>query len=224
MRHSERGNAMFYILIAVALLAALVFAVAQSSRTSATALTEEQQRLLATEILDYSQSVKNAVAQLRLRGTSFVQLSFAKPGDAGYNTTPAHEIFNTQGGGIVYQDVRPEAQIAATAWVFAANNEIDDVGTTCAAAGCVDLLMILPAVRRDTCIKINDFLGITGPTDEPPLDSSIDTLTPFTGTPTYDDTIGDEAGSTEVRGKQAGCVKETAPPGEYHFYQVLEAR
>jgi hypothetical protein len=76
---AERGNVMFYILIAVALLAALIFAVAQSGRGNIQQVSEEKARLFATEIIQYTGTMANGVAQLRLRGVRDTEISFDNP-------------------------------------------------------------------------------------------------------------------------------------------------
>ena len=54
MKNNQSGNVLFYILIGVALLAALSFAVTHTSRGTLSHLTREQSNLLATEIIEYS--------------------------------------------------------------------------------------------------------------------------------------------------------------------------
>ena len=128
--HSESGNVLLYILIAVVLLSALTFAVSQSNRGNVQQLSEDRARLLATEIVDYAEIISNAVAQLRLRGCSDTEISFENPIAAGYTngTDTFCQIFHPDGGGITY--VAPdEALGTGLEWSFSGNRYIDNVGS-----------------------------------------------------------------------------------------------
>lgn len=227
MKHGQSGNVMFYILIAVALLAALSYAVAQGGRSTMQNLSEDRERLVATEIVDYADSLSNAVSQLRLRGSAVLDLRFSHADlAAGYGVPGAaaeREIFDMAGGGIVYKRASADAMAAAQDWVFTMANEVEQIGSACGAAGCSDLLAVLQPLKKAVCVRINDMLDIDNPGGDPPEDADIDTATLFAGTAAYSETIGDEAGSAALAGKKAGCFKETAS-GDYYFYQVLLAR
>lgn len=106
-RTAERGNVLFYILIAIALMAALSFAVSQSNQGSVSIVNEEKARLIADEMLDYGNTIANAVAQLRLRGCKDTEISFKYPtgGTVNPNAPPDNSchIFEKAGGGVVYR-------------------------------------------------------------------------------------------------------------------------
>lgn len=226
MKHSESGNALFYILLAVALLGSLSYAVSQNMRGGVQGLTEERQKLLATDILEFSDVVAKAVSQLRLRGSQFSEFSFAHPDlAAGYGVyggaDAEHEIFNPAGGAIVYKDANSESMTTPGPYLFAANNEVEQIGTTSGAAASSDLLLILQPLVRDVCIQINDILGITAAGVAPPQDTEIDTGTVFAGTASYDQTISDESAALTTR--NAACFEDTTN-NRFVFYQVLMAR
>lgn len=217
---------MFYILIAVALLAALSYAVAMGSRASVQNLTEDRQRLLASEIIEYADTVKRAVQQLRLRGVAFNALEFDDPALTGYAnancTTGDCMIFDPAGGAIIFKSASADALTAPSSWAFIANNEIELVGTTTGDAAGADLLMVQPNVIRDVCVMINDLLDVTNPSGDPPVDTNFDTTVPFTGAAAYAQTVGDEASSAPLSGKTAGCFREGA--AAYYFYEALIPR
>lgn len=230
VRTRESGNVMFYILIAIALLAALSFAISQSGRGSIQNVSNDKLRLLAGEILDYSDNVKKAVQILRLRGVSFGTLDFADPAIPAYDnpdcTTDDCAIFNAAGGGIVYKRASIDALVSASDWVFAASNEVKEIGTTGGAAANADLLMILQPVKKDLCVILNTLLGVSnnGAGGDPPEDLEIDLATPFTGGDSYSKSVGDEGGATDLGpGHMAACFKDLAS-GNYTFYQVLLPR
>jgi hypothetical protein len=225
-RVKESGNIVFYILVAVVVLAALIAAVARTGRETITSLTSDQQRLLATEIIGYGDSMAKAAAQMRLRGTKFNQFSFASPDlPAGYGTygsAPTHEIFNPSGGGINYKQPPATAMTTAGDYSFVATNAINNVGMTCAAASCVELLIVASPLRQDVCSRIDALLGIVTNDDDPPPEvAAFDALTPFAGTAGYSDTVGGTSGTTVLDQKSAACVKNTGT-GLYNFYQVLQ--
>ncbi len=140
-RQNESGSAIFYVLIAVALLGALVFAVTNSSRDSTRQLSEDKARLIASDLIEYSNTVANGVAQIRLRGVPDTSLCFDDPQwPADYNhagcTDAQNKIFHVSGAGVVWGKAKSEAMDSAATpdelWHFYGNNEIDQVGTPAA--------------------------------------------------------------------------------------------
>jgi hypothetical protein len=108
----SRGNALFIILITVALFAALSYVVAQSFRGGTTTISDEQARVMAAEILRYHDSVKNAVSKLTFDGCSESELDFTVPEWTRVNGTLSNaantnapgdsscSIFHVLGGGV----------------------------------------------------------------------------------------------------------------------------
>lgn len=219
---------MFYILIAVALLGALSFAVARSDGGNVSHMKSDQAKLYASEIIEYGDTVKKAVMQLRLRGTALADLSFAHDeasADYGtYDADPDNEVFNLDGGKVIY-NVPPSAALdsAGALYEFYATNGVEDVGSDCAAASCSDLIMAVAGLDRDVCVEINDLLSITNPSDEPPVDSGIDDSTRYAGSFGYAAVLADEGTSSALAGQTGGCYEDTGF-GLYVYYQVLIAR
>jgi hypothetical protein len=225
-RSSESGNILLYILIAVALLASLSYAVTRSNTGSAGQLDSERARLAATEILEYGSILGNAASQLRLRGCKLTEISFE--GATGTYTNPSAptdhscDVFNTAGGGVSLQ-APPVASVVSTAtpWTFSADMEVNEVGTTCAADACADLVAYIPGVKDVVCDALNTLAGIDTPTTRPvQADASYST---FQGAYTYVDTLGDEAGTDKLSGKSAGCFQSTAD-GVFIAYKILLSR
>jgi hypothetical protein len=227
MRSSESGNVIYFILIAIVLLAALSVAVSQGGRFSTTSLSADQQRLLATEIIDYGDTMAKAVAQLRLRGVQISQLSFAwtslPAGYGVYNASPATELFNPSGGGIDYKQPPANAMATPGDYIFTAANEIYQVGTTCGSASCTDLIMLAGPLKDGMCTTINTILGVANPSSLPPEDTDGDLTTLYAGTATYTATIGNKPSSAPLAGKTAACYRLSGSNQDY-FYQVLIPR
>lgn len=244
MRESERGNVLFYILIAVALLGSLSYAVSQSSRGNVSEISEEKTRLLATEIIEYGNILANGTGQLKLRGHRNTEISLENNGVNGYANANCIDdtckVFHVSGAGIIYRSPETEwldssqsAQPQYGNLYFASSTCIIDVGTNsttlCNDSGDdEELLMIMPWLKKEICVEINDLLGINNPGGDPPQDTGASWsggFTKFTGSYGGSEEIG-EGGGSDLAGKTAGCFEGggTPPAGSYHFYRVLIAR
>lgn len=231
--NSQSGNVLFYIFMAVGLLGALSFAVTQSSRSGEKTLSEDRAQLAASEIMSYGDTVAKAVGQLRLRGVQEYAMSFAEPtanpAYGTYDTQPRSEIFNPQGAGVLY---RPPPESAGTGAVlnyeFTGGYGIQEVGSTCATAGCSDLIMVVQGLRKEVCQMANGLLDIGLKSDDPPEDSTVP-IPPYfvgnaTGTPnpySYSAIIG--ASTPVLRNHSAGCYYNSSITS-YIYYQVLISR
>lgn len=227
-RRAESGNVLVYILIAIALLASLSYAVSQSSRGSGSQITQERVNLMATEILDYADLIGKAVVQLKLRGcdsesaSDSNKISFRQSDDASYNHATASDtdcrIFDISGGGMSFRDAPDNASNISPSILFDGNMEVENMGTTCAGASCSDLLILFRDIQENLCIRLNEMVNVTNPSGAPPVETSFN-FVPFVGLYTYNGTLGDEA--AELDGKKAGCANDS---GTYHFYKVLISR
>lgn len=220
----ESGNALFIILIAVALMAALSFAVSQGGRGNVEAISAERARLAATDMLSYADTVGKAVGQLRLRGYSAEQISFENNVVAGYTNANCSDdlckVFAPDGGALTWTAPPADANDGSD-WRITPDMEVEDVGQTCAANGCEELTLQLLDVDDSVCEQLNDLLGITAPTTlavNPDNSASL-----FTGSYAYVDTIGDVTGSAKLAGLRAGCFTSTADAHNV-FYKVLITR
>ncbi len=217
---------MFYILIAVALIAALSYAVSNGMRGGGDNLSSERGKLLATELVEYTNILGNAASQLKLRGCADTEISFENPisatdyTNAGAPSDNSCHIFSVAGAGVQFQDAPEGASNAAESITFTASMEVDTVGMTCAGASCADLLVLYQDLSSAACIAINDLLGVENPSDVPPTDSEL-SFTAFQGSYSYAQTLADEA--AEVTGRKAACVEDDNT-GEFVYYKVLIAR
>lgn len=229
-RNTERGNVLFYILVAVVLLAALTYAVAQSGRGNVQKLSDEKARLLASELIEYANTVANAVGQLRLRGVDLDELCFDHPnwGASDYNHAGCSDNFNKiyhpDGGGLTWTQANADAMDSTASpdnlWHFYSDNEIQDVGTTAGDSSSTELIIMVDELQQNVCQQINGLLGVTDADTAPPTDTAYGE-TRYVGAFGYTATIGDEAGGAALDGKPAGCFQAG---GKYAFYKVLVAR
>lgn len=229
----ESGNVLFYILIAIILFAALSFTMSQMNRGGGGESNKELRQLQASEILQYTRALQTAVHNMKIEGIEDGQISFETPSVAGYNYASCGDACKLflAGGGMAYMtpvidDWLDGDQIASPnygQWVFSGDNNVINVGTAAP-----DLLAILPWIRMDLCMEINNLMSITNPAAQPPKDSGdVDLVTKFQGTYTASQSIG--GGDPQIEGQRVGCFQgdnnlSTPAAGTYHFFQVLIAR
>lgn len=236
-RESERGSVLIYIFIAIAVLAALSFAVSRSGRESAQTINKERADLWATELFDYSNMLRRAVTTLTITGLTENDVCFHDSGwgDNSYQFSTAcptaNLVFSQLGGGATFQnpnynllDSSYSTDPAYKKWHITGANSVAGVGTDCSPTGpCNELLAVLPFVRREACIAVNSKLGITDDLTEPPQDDAgFDLSVPFKGS--YPN--GESINTATLDGKRVGCFKGNGGviDDAYVFYSVLIAR
>lgn len=209
-RSGERGNVLFYILIAVVLFAALGFTVSNMMRGgNADMIGEENAGLYAGEILDYGRIMRQAVQDMRIsNGCTDAEIRFIDSSLTGYGTSVRSEcdLFNPSGGDVNY--TAPHESITASDWLFIGTNIVDGVGTNAP-----DLIALLPGITQSVCNAINERTGITALG----ADSDID-FTPFAGTYNGTQTLDSADSHTH------GCLNYDNSGDNYFFYQVLISR
>lgn len=230
-REAERGNVLFLILIAVALFAALSYAVTQSSRSGGGDANSETNLVNSATITQYPASIRTAIIrQIVSKNVAVNELEFNTPSNFGNCTggaTTTTCVFHPSGGGATY--VLGSGDVTASGnpvqWVFNGENEINLVGTTDAGADdnptstTADIIAFLPGIKQSICQKIDEELGI-GSTI--PSDSGIDvTIQKVNGVGLVSGgstgSIGG-TGSTALDGQGFGCFDQG---GTYVYYHVL---
>ncbi len=234
-RPRESGSVIWFILLAIALTAALTMTLTRSSDTSNQSGDIERARVQASEIMRYAKGIDSAIDQMIMRGVGESQLSFQNDFVSGYHTNArctdeSCRVFGTGGGGQTYMEPRREwldaNQNAAGLygdWYFAGDICVLDVGT--GTAGCAtdgdatneDLVMILPWIKLDLCNQLNSLLGIPSP---PPVETG---NIWSAGNPLFN---GNYADGTDLNqsGRQSACVAGSGgaqPANTYSFYHVL---
>lgn len=236
---SQQGSAMIYIFMAIAAFAALSFAVANIMRSGNADPNREVMQLQSTDVVQYADSLKRAVHGMQIRGVEDSRISFESPVLSGYAphascSSDDCRVFQAAGGGGSYIPPPSDWLDSAGAgdplygrWFFPAGVCVQDVGS--GGAGCEsdgldneELVAILPWVRRDLCIQLNERLGILNPAGSPPNATAAAWSagnTRFTGT------FSEEAIIARP-GAMAGCLRGagTPPTNSYFYYRVLLAR
>ena len=233
-RHkNQKGNVLFLILIAVALFAALSYAVTQSSRSGGDA-GRETNILNSAQLTQYPNQIRTAILRLVIDGRSMTSLEFNDPSDF---ETPANSVFHPEGGGAVYQEAPSDMMDDGNpgVWSYNLEFEVPEIGITDAAslAG-NDLIAFLPGIRLEVCQRLNHQGGVTAAvSDAPPVIGS-----DLSGTSAGDYGVNmDDAYSVpstgialdnsaeDFTGKPFGCFENgTAGDGTYVYYHVLYER
>jgi hypothetical protein len=229
IKHAENGNALFFILIAVALIAALTAVVTRSSDTAEQSGNIERFRVEASDIMKVAGGMKQAVNNMRLRGTSESELSFnntflSATLYTNTNCTNGDCAVYGLGGGQAYKvparswlNQNQSASPQFGTWEFSGENHVDNIETTDS-----ELIAYLGHLNRGLCRQINAMLGIPEVSGDVPNDADGFTARGFTGG--FNDDTGDSNYGVinNMSGAETGCFNSAAR--DYTFYQVLIAR
>jgi len=238
-RRDESGNVLFLILIAVALFAALSYAVTQSTRSGSGSTERETNLLGSATMTQYPTALRTAVVRMVLNGRDLENIGFNPPSNfSALGTDLAAGVFHPQGGGAVYQLSSPDAMVSgqAASWRYNGNFEVPDIGQT--GAGGNDLIAFLPGVSLGVCQRVNEELGVptsggggTFSSGVPQFDATTnaditdDHLLADTF-PTGDRQDIDNGGTLGLDGQAAACFFEPnlATGGQYVFYAIILER
>lgn len=169
-RTNESGNVLFLILIAVALFAALSYAVTSSSRSGGGDAASESNLINSAQVTQYPASVRTAIVRMIINSTSDNQLLFEPPSDFAALSTPALErrgVFHPSGGGATRVTAPPEIMASGSqgSWIFTSDYGINLIGTTGATNASNDIIAFLPGVAETICERLNTELGISATPD-----------------------------------------------------------
>lgn len=233
-RQSESGNVLFLILIAVALFAALSYAVTQSTRSGGGDASKETTLVNSAQITQYPAAIKTAITRMIVsNSTDPTTLLFDPPSSfAATLETDGTEalgvFYPVQGGGATYVNAPATVMDSAGGnttgtWVFNGENQIQDIGTTDGTgpiAATADIIAFLPGVKLAVCQSIHEKLGLT---TTPPTVAGIDYATSMaTGSEgVMSGALGSTITHAILDGQPQGCFEDG---GVYIYYHVLVER
>lgn len=175
-RSSEAGNAMIYVLVIIALFAALSFILARQSDTSETGdLSREKTEIYATGIIQTAAQLKTSIDQMGFTGSDIDELDFTLPSDAAFDTPPnIHKVFHPEGGGVILPRIQDEAQNEvntdpAAGWYVGRFNDVEWTQSTQD-----DVIATAHQISQPVCEEINRKL--TGSTTIPALGRDVNEL------------------------------------------------
>jgi hypothetical protein len=240
---ATKGNVLFFILIAVALLAALTYSVTKSDRSSG-GISSETITFAVNDIMHYANDMHGAVQNLLTSGTDISKLSFENSNLAGYtnaSAAAANKVFDPGGGAFQYippstdwLDTSKSASTNYGEWVFVKDACVPYVGsgadgaggtTACNADGLdnEELVMLLPYVKAEICTAIDQKVGITLCSSLPCSITAPASVNKFTGT-FADGFMIFNAGGQYNRQYEGCFVGSGATAGIYSYYKVLVER
>jgi hypothetical protein len=239
---NQRGNVLFLILIAVALFAALSYAVTQSSRSGGDA-SRETNVINTASLTQYPNSVRTAVLRMIISGVAPEDIYFNRPDQFDvtnhkwFYDRPTRGVFHPQGGGAAYQNVAANLtrDVAALDWAFNMDFEVPLLGISQATSGNGnELIAFAVGVTEQICGRVNQELHADGMI--PSLAASVTINNNRTATATaptnpttetvltYNQTIGGETVNW-FSNKAFGCFQNGSDVDDpYVFYYVMAER
>lgn len=156
MKQQQNGNVLLYILMAVALLAALTYTISQESGgQQQNQLTEARIKLMASNLIKHVTTTEIAMQSLTQWGVDLDQIRFDLPGAAGFTSNTTEQIYHPAGGGLQpfqassgYFDTN-----GTTGWAFQGNVNVEWTPTSA-----TDLIMSFINVETTICEQINQQL------------------------------------------------------------------
>lgn len=243
---AESGNVLFLILIAVALFAALSFAISQSTRGGSGSASKEKNQLLLDQLSQNGSSLAQAITRVILgNGCTIDNVSFDSPRWPAPNEyifstyTPADgrcNVYTANGGAVVWQPPPYEALAVSTSlYGITGNIAVTNIGTTQSE------LSMTAEVTRDVCLLANTQDKVVNTGGNPPYltaaNSRFETPMPnykAAGTFAYTTfgtrfpnaiSVGGATDAPELNGHHMGCYEAGGTgSGIYVFYQVLVPR
>jgi len=237
--NNSSGNVLFLILIAVALFAALSYAVSKSTHGTGDGGERESSLMQSSVIQQYGATLRGATARMTSAGIHVEDLEFNPPSDFASLTSGEVGVFHPSGGMVVHE-MAPPVMMDATAhnaggmWVYTMNFEVQNIGTSVSSSlDGNEVMAFLVGLKKPVCDQINARLGIpispyptvSGITYGADLISNIDTYfmddnyTP----PSSEIIIGGGAGDSALSGTNEGCYYESSG-NDYVYYSVIIGR
>lgn len=175
--YAQRGSAIIYIFIGVALFGALMFMFSRGASQQSTGMMAVKDKITAEEIASYGRTVERAVNKLLLKGCSESDLRFYHPdfngasdyaGQAEYSDSNQNQcfVFVPTAGGVKWRLPPKDIVDAGYAnYLFTGKVGVEDLGGN----NCPDteLIMFL-RVTRNVCISYNNLFEVTNTGGNPP--------------------------------------------------------
>ena len=231
--NKQCGNVLFLILIAVALFAALSYAVTSSSKGGGSGIAKDKAKILAAQFVQYGMVREQALTRMTLNGVP--EYGFDLSSNITYpsvtNATCTNnecKLFHINGGGIsasyLDESAFDKSLTGANSPTIFKKNIFRAIQVLDVGSDLDDLVMQIHLIDKNVSIEINRAMGINDggspPTDSPPGQAEYSgTLSafPISGT----GVIGDEAAI--FKGQRTFCTYHNATWG-YTYYHVLIAR
>lgn len=217
MSKKENGSALFLILIAVALFAALSYAVTKSGGSVSGAISKEEAVIEATKILETSEYISSSLQRFMLiENLNIWDVSFDNDVYKwDYENIPPYpttqHLFHPDGAGLDWPDL-PKGTVK---WYIVGSTDVIGFGknTGCTdSTPCSELTLILEGVPLDVCMELNKMGGVTNTGGKPPVDNGDFETVPYKGSRTnFKSGIHKfDATNQENYGKRFACLETLA--------------
>lgn len=209
LKNNQSGNALFLILIAVILFAALSYAITQSNRSGGDA-SHESNLVAAATVTQYADSIHSGGIRMMLQGWGAADIYFSPPGDPDYEAYKKEQVFHPEGGGVPYQNVDPNTveldanNVPVGSWVYSGDRLIPGIGSSS-----YNITILLTHVRKGVCEAINQ--QIKGSKAIP--DVGLTLAAAVAGSITFT--------GPDIDGNPFLCVATTDNPVVYIYYHVV---
>lgn len=214
---ARNGNALVYVLIAVALMVALAYAISRDmGGQQASRSRSDQLQLLASGILSHSASAEQVVFQMAQFGRNYDELLFDTPTDADYTTDTPKQVYHPSGGGLtVFQANNssyfdPVSIHGERGWHWQNQNNVEWT-----PSAQTDLIYSFLDINPEVCAIINEKL-----TGDPAIPATTvnfgQTLTMLGSNDDFQITL-----CPECEDKKALCIKNATT---YAFYNIIGSR
>lgn len=233
--YNQRGNVLFLILIAVALFAALSYAVTQSSRSGGDA-SRETNILNAAQLTQYPTSIRTAVLRLVIDGYQDTNILYNPPSGGFIAASEPFEVFATVGGGAINQNAPREVMQTGGdntdgVWFINMDFEVPGLGRSATNIAGNELIAFLPGITDSVCTRIDLEAGIIElPTDTNPavpgtltgggtghVDKNISTMADYVAT----SNVELDSATDDLTGQPFGCFTNG---GQNVLYTVILER
>lgn len=221
----QSGNALIYVLIAVALFAALSMTLGRQTGTAEIAsLSDEKAELQATRLIAHAAQAKSAIDQMLFGGTAVDDLIFTPPTDPGFETEPPAnylKVYHPVGGGLIPATLPAETLGGNSAspppgWYLGRFNTVD-----WSKSAADEVILLAYQIHPKICERINK--KITGNPAIPSMTLAIkqvfiDDSLPLHGGANAPLTTGASQICPDCHNRASLCVQQG---GLYGFYTIL---
>lgn len=220
---NQKGNVFVYILIAVGLFAALMFAISKSASQNEAVgeLADGESKIVAGEIIAYAASATNALSQMQQTGATISMIDFMLPSDADFDDAPTiYKLFHPDGGGLNYKHLPAKASAddktgLAAGYYIGRFNNVEWTPTTAH-----DVVFTAYEIKKDVCTELNR--KVAGTTTIPTIvGDSLQNLFVYDDLHTGINSNFNVVNCAACEEVSAMCVTDGA--GKYAFYSILEA-
>ncbi len=234
----SRGNILFLILIAVALFAALSFAITQSTRGTGTTSAGDKAALGAARLLAFGGDMQSRFDRMKIangiKATDFyietdaykLMNNTVKYCCLSSVATPAIGLFHPQGAGVVPQVFEDIAATCAACDVNTTTKPghltmvwVNSPGISTRGAA---LAMWIVAITRDACNALNAKVGIGATAPPVVLFSPVSGYARGSAVPSIPAATGSAADLNWIRGKTDYCFQTNDGTSRYVYAHILQ--